>query len=163
VSRIAFVVAYDRNKVIGKDGGLPWKLPDDMKRVRELTIGKPLIMGRRTYDSIGHPLPKRTNIVLTRDPSFHPDGVIVARTPAEALAAAGDAPEIIVFGGAQVFKEFLPQTERIYLTQVDAEVGGDTVFDFRADDWRVVEDTRHEADERHPYAFNFLTLERIRR
>ena len=163
MSRIAFVVAFDRNKVIGKDGGLPWKLPDDMKRVRELTIGKPLIMGRRTYDSIGRPLPKRTNIVLTRDPSFHPEGVIVARTPEEALAAAGDAPEVIVFGGAQVFKEFLPITERIYLTQVDADVGGDTFFDFGADDWRVVENTRHEADERHPYAFNFLTLERVHR
>ncbi len=161
MSRIAFVVAVDRNKVIGKDGGLPWRLPDDMKHVREVTMGKPLIMGRRTYASIGHPLEGRTNIVLTRDPTFNPAGVLVARTPSEALRLAGDAPEIIVFGGAQVFKEFLPMAERIYMTSVDAEVGGDTYFDMGKDDWRVVTNDRHEADERHRYAFNILTLDRI--
>jgi len=163
VSRIAFVVALDRNKVIGKDGRLPWRLPDDMRHVRELTVGKPLIMGRRTYESIGRPLPKRTSIVLTRDPSFHPDGVLVAHTPEDALRLAGDVPEVIVFGGAEVFKQFLPMAERIYLTQVDAEVEGDTYFDFGASDWRVRENTAHPADERHPYAFSFMTLERIRK
>lgn len=162
MSRIAFVVAFDRNKVIGKGGALPWRLPDDMKHVREVTIGKPLIMGRRTYDSIGRPLPQRTNIVLTRDPSFHPDGVRVARTPDEALKIAGDAPEVIVFGGAEVFRQFLPMAERIYLTQVDADVGGDTYFDFGNTNWRVLENTPHPADERHAYPFNFVTLERIR-
>lgn len=161
MSRIAFVVALDRNKVIGKDGRLPWRLPDDMRRVRELTIGKPLIMGRRTYESIGRPLRGRTSIVLTRDPTFHPEGVLVAHTPEDALRLAGDVPEVIVFGGAEVFKQFLPLAERIYLTQVDAEVAGDTYFDFGATDWRVLENTPHPADERHPYAFNFLTLERI--
>jgi dihydrofolate reductase len=161
--RIAFVLAFDRNKVIGKGGRLPWRLPDDMKRVRALTVGKPLIMGRRTYDSIGRPLPDRISIVLTRDPSFHPDGVKVARTTDEALALAGDAPEVIVFGGADVYKQFLPMTDRIYLTQVDAEVEGDTYFDFGGTDWRVLSNERHETDERHPYAFNFLTLERIRK
>jgi len=163
VSRIAFVVAVDRNKVIGKDGGLPWRLPDDMKHVRAVTMGKPLIMGRRTYDSIGHPLPGRTNIVLTRDQKFHPEGVLVARSPEEALRLAGDAPEIIVFGGAQVFKEFLPMTDRMYLTQVDAEVPGDTYFEMGKDDWRVVENERHEADDRHKYAFNTYVLDRITR
>lgn len=162
MGRIAFVVALDRNRVIGKDGGLPWRLPDDMRRVRELTMGKPLIMGRRTYDSIGRALPGRTNIVLTRDPGFHAEGVLIARTPEEALRLAGDAPEVIVFGGAQVFKEFLPMTERIYLTQVDAEVEGDTYFDFGPGDWRVLANERHEADARHKFGFNFLTIERIR-
>ncbi len=162
MSRISFVVAFDRRQVIGRDGGLPWKLPDDMRRVRELTVGKPLIMGRRTYESIGRPLPLRTSIVLTRDPSFRAEGVLVARTPEEALALAGDAPEIIVFGGAEVFRLFLPMADRIYLTRVDADVGGDTYFDFAGTEWRVVEGTRHEADDRHPYAFDFLTLERVR-
>ena len=161
MTRIAFVVAFDRKKVIGKDGRLPWRLPDDMKHVRELTIGKPLIMGRRTYESIGRPLPHRTNIVLTRDPAFRPDGVIVARTPEEALAIAGDAPEVIVFGGADVFRQFLPIAERIYLTEVDADVGGDTYFDFGGTEWRVLENTAHPADERHAYPFKFMTLERI--
>ena len=162
MSRISFVVALDRNKVIGKDGGLPWRLPDDMRHVRALTVGKPLIMGRRTYASIGRPLPDRRNIVLTRDPTFHQKGVEVARTVDEALRLAGDAPEVIVFGGAEVFRQFLPLAERIYLTQVDAAVDGDTFFDFGPGDWRVLSNERHEADARHPYAFNFLTLERIR-
>ena len=161
MSRIAFVVAVDRNKVIGKDGGLPWRLPDDMRHVRAVTMGKPVIMGRRTYDSIGHPLPGRTNIVLTRDPAFHPEGVFVASSPEEALRLAGEAPEIIVFGGAQVFREFLPMVDRLYLTTVDAEVQGDTYFDMGKDDWRVVTNERHEADDRHKYAFNIYVLDRI--
>jgi dihydrofolate reductase len=161
--RISFVLAFDRNKVIGRDGGLPWRLPDDMKHVREVTSGKPLIMGRRTYASIGRPLKGRTSIVLTRDPAFRQEGVLIARTPDEALALAGDVPEVIVFGGAEVFRQFLPIADRIYLTQVDADVGGDTYFDFDGTDWRVVENTPHPADERHPYAFNFLILDRIQR
>lgn len=160
--RIAFVVAFDRNRVIGKGGGLPWRLPDDMKRVRALTVGKPLIMGRRTYDSIGRPLPQRTNIVLTRDPAFGPEGVLVARTPQDALRLAGDVPEVIVFGGAEIFRLFLPMADRVYLTQVDAEVEGDTSFDFAGTQWRVVEREHHDADERHAHAFDFLTLERVR-
>ena len=163
MTRIAFVVAFDRRKVIGKDGRLPWRLPDDMRHVRELTTGKPLIMGRRTYESIGRPLPNRTNIVLTRDKTFRPEGVMVARTPEEALALAGDAPEVIVFGGAEVFRQFLPMTERIYLTEVDADVGGDTFFDFDETEWRVLDTEAHPADERHAYAFKFMTLERIRK
>jgi len=163
VSRIAFVVAVAKNKVIGKDGTLPWRLPDDMKEVRRLTIGKPLIMGRRTYESIGKPLPDRTNIVMTRDPSFHPEGVRVARTKDEALALAGDAPEIIVFGGAEIYRLFLDDVDRLYMTAVDAEVAGDTYFDMGPDDWTVVRNDRHEADARHAYAFNMYTLDRVRR
>jgi dihydrofolate reductase len=161
--RISFVLAFDRKNVIGRDGGLPWRLPDDMKHVREVTIGKPLIMGRRTYASIGRPLKGRTSIVLTRDPTFQQDGVLTARTPEEALALAGDAPEVIIFGGAEVFREFLPMADRIYLTKVDADVGGDTFFDFGGTDWLVVENKRHDADERHAYPFNFVTLDRIRK
>jgi dihydrofolate reductase len=161
--RISFVLAFDRNKVIGRDGGLPWRLPDDMKHVREVTRGKPLIMGRRTYASIGRPPKGRTSIVLTRDPAFHQEGVLAARTPEEALALAGDVPEVIVFGGAEVFRQFLPMADRIYLTQVDADVGGDTFFDFDGTDWRVIENTPHPADDRHAYAFNFLILDRIKK
>ena len=155
-------MAFDRNKVIGKDGRLPWHLPDDMAHVRELTTGKPLIMGRRTYDSIGRPLPKRTNIVMTRDMTFRPDGVKVAHSKEDALALAGDAPEIIVFGGAEIFKQFMLEVDRIYLTQVNADVGGDTYFDFGTTEWRVLDNVEHPADARHPYSFNFVTLERVR-
>ena len=158
------MVAYDRNRVIGKDNRLPWRLPDDMQHVKELTVGKPLIMGRRTWDSIGRPLPRRTSIVLTRDPSFRPDGVLVASTPEQALALAGDAPEIIVFGGADVFRTFLPRADRIYLTEVDADIGGDRFFPpLDPGEWEVTEAVEHPADERHAYDFSFLTLERKRR
>ncbi|MDQ2913430.1 MAG: dihydrofolate reductase [Chloroflexota bacterium] len=163
MSRIAFVVARDRRGVIGKDGRLPWRLPDDMKHVRELTVGKPLIMGRRTFDSIGKPLPDRTSIVLTRDPAFRCDGCLVARTPDEALALAGDAAEVIVFGGAGVFKDFLPRADRIYMTEVDTDATGDTYFPrLDSKEWREVSRTPHPADSRHPFAFSFVTLERVR-
>lgn len=161
MSRIAFVVALDRNRVIGRDGALPWRLPDDMKHVREITMGKPLIMGRRTYESIGRALPGRTSIVLTREASFHAGGVLVAHTPEEALRLAGDVPEVVVFGGAQIFRAFLPRADRIYLTEVDAEVRGDTFFpEIDPAEWRESERVEHGRDERHPFAFRFITLDR---
>ena len=164
MSRIAFVVAYDRGRAIGKDNRLPWRLPDDMRHVRKVTMGKPMIMGRRTWDSIGRPLPGRTSIVLTRDREFRCDGCLVARTPEEAMKLAGAVPEIIVFGGARVFEEFLPRADRIYLTEVETTVDGDTHFpEIDLAEWREVERTRHPADERHPYAFSFVTLDRVRR
>ena len=160
---ISFVVAYDRNRAIGKDNHLPWRLPDDMKHVRAVTIGKPMIMGRRTWDSIGRPLPGRTSIVLTRDRTFRCDGCVVARTADEALKLAGAVPEIIVFGGARVFEEFLPRADRIYLTEVETEADADTHFPkLDPAEWREVERVRHPADERHAHAFSFVTLERVR-
>ena len=164
MATIAFVVAYDRKRAIGKDNKIPWRLPDDMRNVRKLTVGKPLIMGRRTWESIGRPLPQRTSIVLTRDRSFKCDGCLIARTTDEALKLAGAAPEIIVFGGARVFEDFLPRADRIYLTEVDADVGGDTFFPpLDPAEWEVIEAVEHPADERHPYDFSFLTLDRKRR
>ena len=160
---ISFVVAYDRRRAIGKDNRLPWRLPDDMRHVRDLTIGKPLIMGRRTWESIGRPLPGRTSIVLTRDREFRCDGCLIARTADEALTLAGAAPEVIVFGGAGVFKDFLPRADRIYLTEVDTEAAGDTYFPpLDPKDWREVDRQAHPADARHPFAFEFVTLERAR-
>ena len=163
MSRIAFVVARDRHGVIGKDGRLPWRLPDDMRHVRDLTVGKPLIMGRRTFASIGRPLPNRVSIVLTRDPDFRCDGCLIARTTDEALALAGDAPEVIVFGGAGVFRDFLPRADRIYLTEVDTEAEGDTFFpSLDPKEWHEVDRKAHPADARHPFAFTFVLLERAR-
>ena len=150
--------------MIGKDNKIPWRLPDDMIHVRELTVGKPLIMGRRTWESIGGPLPKRTSIVLTRDRAFKCVGCLIARTPDEAMKLAGDVPEVIIFGGSRVFEDFLPRADRIYLTEVDADVGGDTFFPpLDPSDWEVIEAVEHPADERHPYDFSFLTLDRKRK
>jgi dihydrofolate reductase len=162
--RIAFVVAYARGRVIGRDNALPWgRMPADTRRMRQLTMGKPLIMGRRTYNSIGRPLEGRTSIVLTRDPSFRADGVLVARTPDEALSLAGNVEEVIVFGGTDVFQQFLPRADRLYLTEIDADIEGDRTFppiDER--EWRLIERVEFGADERHAYPYRFLTLDRVR-
>lgn len=148
--------------MIGKDGGLPWRLPDDMKHVRALTIGKPLIVGRRTYESFPRrPLPDRMNIVLTRDRAYRAEGAHVAHTKDEALALAGDAPEVIVFGGAEIFHLFDDDVQRIYMTSVETSVAGDTYYKLPGN-WRILEREDHPADDRHPYPFTFLTLERIR-
>ena len=128
-----------------------------------LTIGKPLIMGRRTWESLPGPLPGRTSIVLTRDETFACDGCLVARTVAEALNLSAAAPEVIVFGGAQIYREFLPITDRLYLTEIDAEVEGDAVFPhINPGEWREIERSRSSPDERHAFAFSFITLERVR-
>jgi dihydrofolate reductase len=162
--RIAYVVAYDRKRGIGKDNALPaWDLPADRRRMRKLTMGKPLIMGRRTYDSIGRPLEGRTSIVLTRDPSFHPEGVLVARTPDEALALARGADEAIVFGGAQVFRDFLPRADRLYLTEVDGTFDSDTFFpEVDEREWVETERSEHAPDERNAHGYTFRTLDRKR-
>lgn len=162
--RIAFVVAYARRRVIGRDNALPWKgMREDMRRMRALTMGKPLIMGRRTYESIGRPLEGRTSIVITRDAAFRPPGVLVARTPGEAVSLAGDVDEAIVFGGSEIFREFLPRADRLYITEIDADIPGDRTFpELDPREWREVERSEHQADERNPYPFRFLTLERVR-
>lgn len=121
--KISIVAAVAANGVIGVDNRLPWRLPADMRRFRELTLGKPVIMGRRTYESIGRPLAKRTNIVLTRNLNFEADGCIVVHSAEAAIAAAGDARELMVIGA---FETWLPLTDRLYLTQIAAEFEGDT-------------------------------------
>lgn len=162
--RVAFVVAYARGRVIGRDNALPWKgMRDDMRRLRALTMGKPLIMGRRTYESIGRPLEGRTSIVVTRDPSFAPPGVLVARSPEEALALAGGVEEVIVFGGAEIFRQLLPRADRLYITEVDADLEGDRTFpEIDPREWREVERSEHEAGERNTYPYRFVILDRAR-
>ena len=161
---VAMVVAMARNGVIGVDNGLPWRLPDDMAWFRDVTMGKPVIMGRKTYASIPprfRPLPGRHNIVITRNRGFDAAGATAVHTPQAALAAAGDADEIIIAGGSTIYAAFLPQTSRIYLTQVDADVAGDAWFpavDWPA--WREMWRREHPADERHRFAFRWLVLER---
>ncbi|MBI3268208.1 MAG: type 3 dihydrofolate reductase [Planctomycetes bacterium] len=160
--RISLVVATDLDGVIGLDQGLPWHLPADLKRFRKLTLGKPVVLGRRTFEAIGKPLPGRTNIVLTSRPEPGlPTGVLVARTPAEALVLAGNVEEVMVGGGAVVYEHFLPRADRIHLTRVRARLHGDTRFPaFDPAAWVEVAREEHEPDERNRYAWSFLTLER---
>ncbi len=153
----ALIVAVSDNGVIGRDGDLPWRLSADLKRFKALTMGHHLIMGRRTWDSIGRPLPGRTTVVLTRDPEWEvPEGVRVARSFTEALDLAHDDPQPFVVGGAEVYRTALPHVDTLYVTVVHAEVAGDTMLpeiDWHA--WRKVESEDHPADEKNQYPFTF--------
>ena len=129
MSRISLVVAVSRNGVIGRAGGLPWHISTDLKRFKTITMGMPLIMGRKTWDSLPKkPLPGRLNIVVTRQKGFHAEGATVVADAVSALAAAGHAKEIAVIGGGEIYAMFFPLAQRIYLTEVDLEVEGDTQF-----------------------------------
>ena len=157
---MALVVAVSDNGIIGRDGALPWHLPDDLKHFKAVTLGKPVLMGRRTFESIGRALPGRRNLVLSRSGGAHTQVEFVA-TLAAALALVAPAQELCVIGGAQVYALCLPQASRVYLTQVHAQIEGDTRF--ALDDggaWRETQRIEHAVDERHAYAMSFLTLER---
>ena len=159
---ISIIVAMAENGVIGSDNRLPWHLPDDLKRFKALSLGKPIVMGRRTFDSIGRPLPGRTNIVISRNSGLAIEGIRVVHSLDEALRAAGAVPEIVVIGGAEIFRQVLPRTSTIHLTRVHARVAGDVLFpELDPEQWHESAVEHHAADERHQYAFSFVTLQRI--
>jgi dihydrofolate reductase len=158
---ISLIVAMAQNGVIGRENSLPWRLPEDLKRFRAFTLGKPILMGRKTFESIGRPLPGRTNLVLTRDRGWFAHGVIVVHSVEEALAQAGSSEELVAVGGAEIYRLVLPFARRIYLTHVHADVPGDITFpEFDATQWADVEYSSHPADEKHAYPLTFMTLER---
>lgn len=158
---ISLVVAASTNNVIGSDGGLPWHLPDDLRHFKRLTTGNPIVMGRRTFESIGRPLPNRRNIVMTRDPDYVAPGCDVVSSVREALDLLKDTDEVMIIGGGQVYRDFLPRADRIYLTRVQADVEGDTYFpDIDEAGWRLVSSEPHAADEKHAYAFDVMVFER---
>ncbi len=161
---ISLIVAVAENGVIGRDSGMPWHLPDDLKRFKSLTMGKPMLMGRKTFDSIGKPLPGRTSLVLTRSRNWSAAGAVVVHSLDEAVERAGDVPELIVVGGAEVYRLALPGARRIYLTRVLASIEGDTVFpplDEAA--WHETHREPRPADARHAYPMAFCVLERMAR
>ncbi|WP_420820935.1 dihydrofolate reductase [Sandaracinus amylolyticus] len=156
------IAAVARNGVIGRDNALPWRLPDDLKRFKQLTSGKPVVMGRKTYESIGRPLANRTNLVLTRGHAPI-EGCVVVGSIDEALAAVRDERELWVIGGEAVYAAFLPRADVLELTEVDADVEGDARFpSFSRDAWRVVSDVAHPVDAKHALPFRFVTYERVR-
>jgi len=158
---ISFVVAMGRNRVIGKNNSLPWNMPADMKRFRELTTGKPVIMGRKTFQSIGRPLPKRKNIVLTREKDYVAEGCIVVHSIDSALEAAETSDEAMVIGGSQVFREFFPIARRIYLTIIEHDFDGDVSFpEYDHSEWKVTLSRKHKKDKENPYDYTFINLER---
>jgi dihydrofolate reductase len=160
---LSLICAVARNGVIGREGRLPWHLPDDLAHFKRTTLGRPVIMGRRTWESLGRALPGRRNLVVTRTPGYAAPGAEVFASLDAALAACGEASDPVVIGGAELYAAALPRAQRIYLTRVHADVEGDVFFPpFAADDFAEVARVEHAADARHAHAFSIVTLERRR-
>jgi dihydrofolate reductase len=150
-----------RNRVIGANGKIPWHLPNELKLFKSLTMGHHIVMGRRTYESIGRLLPGRTTVIVTRQRGYHVAGAIVVHSIQEALEAGKGDPEIFIIGGAELFRETLPIADRIYLTVVDAEPGGDTFMPaFDIAEWRETKAESFAADAKHAHGYRFSILER---
>lgn len=159
---ISIVVAMSTNNVIGVRGELPWRQSGDLQRFKRLTMGKPIVMGRRTYESIGRPLPGRKNIVITRQAGFNADGCDVVTSPGAALVAADPADEIMIIGGGEIYQLFLPKASRLYLTRVATECDGDAFFpSVEPGEWTLVSTEAQSADVRNEYPCTYETYERV--
>lgn len=163
---VSFLAAVDRNLVLGDEKGIPWHLPADLRRFRRLTLGKPIVMGRTTFEHIGKPLDKRVNIVLSRQPDFRPDGALVARTMDEAVRLAGDVPELVVIGGGEVFQAALPLANRLYLTLVAGEFAGTAYFPALVPTppgfaWTEVHREAHPADDKNPHPHLYVVVDLV--
>lgn len=164
---LAIIVAASENGVIGRNNALPWHLPGDLQYFKRVTMGKPILMGRKTFESIGRPLPGRTNVVITRNPDFSAEGIRVVESLAAALRLAEDialvdgVEELVVIGGAEIYREALPLAQRLYLTEVHASIEGDAWLpEIDWADWREVQRERHAAEGNNPYDYSFVVYER---
>lgn len=158
---ISIIAAMDNNRLIGDNNQLPWHLPADFAHFKSVTMGKPIIMGRKTYESIGKPLPGRTNIVLSRNPGVQYEGVECVSSFEEAVSLIADAEEVMIIGGSTIYEMLLPQVDRMYITYVDGEFKGDAWFpDFDESQWLEKEAVLRESDEKNLYSCRFVTLEK---
>jgi dihydrofolate reductase len=159
---LELVVAVAENDVIGRGNQLPWHLPADLRHFKSLTLGKPVLMGRKTFESIGKALPGRLNIVMSRSAGFSPPDCVVVKTVDDARRAAGTQPTLMVIGGSELYRQCLQLAKRIHLTLIHTRIeDGDTLFaGWRAAEWHESSRERHEADEKNPYAYSFITLDR---
>lgn len=158
---VSIIAAMDRNRLIGSNNQLPWHLPADLAHFKQVTMGKPIIMGRKTYESIGRPLPGRTNIVLTHSPDFHAEGVVTANTLQQALDYASVEDEVMIIGGSTIYELALPGADRLYLTYVESDCEGDAWFpEFDIERWRIVASEQHAADEKNSSDYRFVTYDR---
>jgi dihydrofolate reductase len=159
--RISIIAAMADNRVIGRGNRLPWYLPADLQHFKALTIGKPIVMGRRTWESLPGLLPDRPHIVITRDPGYRADGCLLVHSLEQALTAAGTVPEVMIVGGADLYRQTLPLAARICLTLVHTRPEGDTEFpEYDSTEWLETAREAHLADSRNPFPYTFLTLER---
>jgi dihydrofolate reductase len=160
--KLSIIVATAANGVIGRDNQLPWHLPADLRHFKQTTMGKPILMGRKTWESIGRPLPGRTNIVITRDTDYAAAGCVVVNSIEAAMEAAGSQDEIMIIGGAELYRQVLPRTDTIYLTRIHEDFDGDTVFpELSASEWREVERSDQQPDENNPHDYSFIRFDRI--
>jgi dihydrofolate reductase len=158
---LSIIVALSENNVVGVNNQLPWHLSADLKRLKVLTMGHHLIMGRKTFESIGRPLPGRTNVIITRNKDYKADGCIVVTSLKEALEVSKSDAEAFIFGGGEVFREALPLVNKIYMTRIHHNFNGDTVFpELRKSEWKEVFREDHEPDEKNNYSYSFINLER---
>lgn len=165
---LAVIVAAAENGVIGRNNALPWHLPEDLRYFKRVTLGKPIVMGRKTFESIGRPLPGRTNIVISRQPGYAPDGVHVvsglddALELAEEIALIDGVTELMVIGGAEIYRAAIPRAQRLYLTEVHAEVEGDALLpEVDWSQWRELSRESWPASEANPYSYSFVVFERV--
>lgn len=160
---VSVIVACARNGVIGQNNQLPWRLPNDLKHFKKLTHGHPVIMGRKTHESIGRPLPGRRNIVVSRNPEYSSEGVEVFGSMGEAMKACLGVDEVYIIGGGSIYQKAfdLDLVDRLYLTIVESEVEGDTIFNWpRGREWMKVKEEKFSADEKHDHPYTFITLEK---
>jgi len=159
---ISMIVAMGRNREIGKDNAMLWHLPADFKHFKSVTMGKPILMGRKTFESIGRPLPGRENIVITRNKEFSASGITIVHSVDAALEAAKQYDEVMVIGGDSFYQQMLPVSERLYITEVHDAFEADAFFpEINLAQWRELERVEHEADERHAHAYSFVSYERL--
>ncbi|UZJ80028.1 dihydrofolate reductase [Fictibacillus sp. KU28468] len=157
---ISYVFAMDENRLIGDRNGLPWHLPADLQHFKRVTMKKPIVMGRKTFQSIGKPLPGRENIILTRDESFQAEGCTVIHSIDQALERPEE--EVCVIGGAEVFSLFMPHVQRMYITKINESFHGDTYFpEYDESEWKLVSETPGIVDEKNKYSHDFLVIEKI--
>lgn len=162
--RVSLIVAMAKNRVIGVNNTLPWHLPADLKHFKALTMGHHIVMGRKTYESIGKPLPGRTAVVVTRNADYAPPGVIVASSLEAAIAACGDDAEIFVIGGAELYRQAIALADRIYLTEIDADIDGDAHFtELDRMLWQETGRVSHAPDEKNLHPYQFVVYDRKRR
>ena len=154
---LSIITAFDRNHLIGRDNSLPWHLPADLAFFKRTTMGKPIIMGRKTFESIGRPLPGRRNIIISRNPDLQIEGCETCTSVEQALQQLGDYAEVFLIGGASLYQQMLAQAENLYDTEIDEEFNGDAWFpDISADEWQEVWRENHSADDSNPHNYSFV-------
>ncbi len=159
---LSIIVAVSENNVVGKENKLPWKLSADLKHLKSLTMGHHIIMGRKTWESLGRALPGRINVVITTDKNFKAEGGVVVQSLKEALTVSSSDDEIFIFGGGKIFKEAMPLVKKIYMTKVHSIIDGDTFFPvLDMKDWKETSREDFKADEKNQYDYSFVTLERV--